>query len=194
MRRHSQRALIGFIISFGLCGIVSAVSTSGAPGAVDQELPPAAGPPAAMSVITAAHHARVQSLQDVIELHRGWHDPDGPLNESFPGQGAPGGGNPGGGGGGNGSGIDPVRQTIYPDSLLPLPLASFDGIGVNGGSPADPNLAVGTTQVVEIVNTMFQVFDKSGVSQSPAAKINTLFASLTGSPCSFAVSVRRMPS
>jgi hypothetical protein len=78
-----------------------------------------------------------------------------------------------------------VLQKTYP-SLVAFPQVHFDGIGWNGGSPPDPNLAVGTSQVVEIVNTMFAVFDKSGTPSSPPAKINTLFSSLTSSPCSFA--------
>jgi hypothetical protein len=111
-----------------------------------------------MTVIHADRHTVSDRLDNIIELHRGFHDPDGPFDGSLPGQGAPGGGP--GGGGGSGSSVDPDLQKTYP-SLVIFPQTSFEGIGFNGGSPPDPNVAVGTSQVVEIVNVMFAVFDKS---------------------------------
>ena len=188
MRPHAYRRLaVGLTLSGVVFVLAYGASVPGVTNAsaLAQPLPAQAAAPAKMKVITASSHATVSSLQSIIEVRRGWRDPD-PFDDTFPGQAAPGGGNPGGGGGGTGSGLDPVLQATYPSTVVPPPVASFQGIGVNGGSPSDANLAVGTTQVVEMVNTMFQVFDKSGVSQAPAAKINTLFSALTDSPCSFA--------
>src|SRR5262249_1182676 len=71
------------------------------------------------------------------------------------------------GGGGNGpSGssstwTDPVLQTSYPASFGATLLTSSEGIAANGSAPPDTNLAVGDTQVVEIVNTEYAVYDKT---------------------------------
>ncbi|MGW4528604.1 hypothetical protein [Amycolatopsis sp. NPDC004378] len=68
--------------------------------------------------------------------------------------------------------------------------ASFDGLGTGfsgpggsfnlGGVPPDPNSAVGATQVVEIVNSGFAVFSKTGTTQYGPANTNTLFSGFGG--------------
>ncbi|QKV80677.1 hypothetical protein [Amycolatopsis sp. Hca4] len=67
---------------------------------------------------------------------------------------------------------------------------SFDGLGTGfsgpggsfslGGVPPDPNSAVGASQVVEIVNTGFAVFSKTGTTQYGPANTNTLFSGFGG--------------
>ncbi|MGW5407013.1 hypothetical protein ACWEVZ_22470, partial [Streptomyces spiralis] len=63
---------------------------------------------------------------------------------------------------------------------------SFDGIGSNNytvpGVPPDPNASVGTTQIVETVNTAFAVYSKSGATIMGPTDTNTLWAGF-GGPC-----------
>src|SRR5579859_4110355 len=64
--------------------------------------------------------------------------------------------------------------------------ANFDGIsGTSAGNgcgctPPDPNAAVGTTQVVEIVNTAFAVFSKTGGTVMAPTSSNTLWSGFGG--------------
>lgn len=93
----------------------------------------------------------------------------------------------------------PVRRrpglpilSFEPDSVLqelaPVPLVSttsllnFDGVSdVDGDAPPDTNASVGTTQVVETVNTSYAVFSKtSGALLFGPAEVGSLFSSLTG--------------
>ena len=78
--------------------------------------------------------------------------------------------------------IDPVLQksaTIPPKATLGL---SFDGVSHNGWVVADPNLAVGATQVVQWVNTRFAIYKKSsGSKQYGPALGNTLWSGFGGS-------------
>ncbi len=48
------------------------------------------------------------------------------------------------------------------------------------GFPPDPNASVGPTQIVEVVNNAFQVFDKSGRSLLGPSDINTLWSGFGG--------------
>ena len=81
-----------------------------------------------------------------------------------------------------------IQATISPTA--PAISTSFDGLGQGfsgpqgnfsvTGVPPDPNASVGTTQIVEVVNTGFAVFSKSGsVLYGPAAT-NTLFSGFGG--------------
>lgn len=91
---------------------------------------------------------------------------------------------PGGGGGGTGGGsTDPVLQTSYPPAAPPMTVSSFDGIGWTGSVPPDTNVAVGDMQVVEVVNTYFAIFDKSGNLQAGPSEIRQMFASLPTDDC-----------
>jgi hypothetical protein len=60
---------------------------------------------------------------------------------------------------------DPALQTALG---APLELENegrkprFPGVGANGSAPGDPNLAVGPNHIVQIVNTEYAVYDKSG--------------------------------
>jgi len=71
----------------------------------------------------------------------------------------------------------------------PSPVLNFDGIGAIAAGinviPPSTNLAVGATQVVQVVNGAYAVYDKSGNSVAGPSPIHNLFASLPGgsSPC-----------
>jgi hypothetical protein len=89
------------------------------------------------------------------------------------------------GGGGNarpggGAWTDTALQASYPSPFAATLLTSSEGIGADGVAPPDPNVAVGDTQVVEIVNVEFAVFDKTGTMVQAPAPIHTLFAGLGG--------------
>jgi hypothetical protein len=85
---------------------------------------------------------------------------------------------------------DPVVQHTA-GVLAPTVGANFDGLGQGftgpggtfsiTGAPPDPNSAVGATQVVEIVNTGFAVFSKTGTVLFGPANTNTLFSGFGGS-------------
>src|ERR1700736_884368 len=60
---------------------------------------------------------------------------------------------------------DEAVQTVIAPAVSATINLNFDGIGdsANGslaGVPPDSNLAVGATQVVEVINTSYQVYDK----------------------------------
>ena len=58
----------------------------------------------------------------------------------------------------------------------------FPGVGANGYAPPDPNLAVGPNHIVQIVNTRFAVYSKSGTILAGYPKtIGSLFSALGGS-------------
>jgi len=86
----------------------------------------------------------------------------------------------------------PPILSLKPDSVVQqlssVPLVSttnlldFDGLSdVDAVAPPDTNASVGNTQVVETVNTSYQVFDKAtGASLFGPAEIGSLFSLLTG--------------
>src|SRR5437016_2254018 len=71
-----------------------------------------------------------------------------------------------------------------PGTTAPAPLNSFDGIGFPGVAcncaPPDTNGAVGPNHYVQIVNTGYQVWDKSGVSLFGPVSISTIWAGFGG--------------
>src|SRR5439155_25245567 len=80
--------------------------------------------------------------------------------------------------------IDPVLQTWLGTPNIPSPLLNFEGIdfpGVNCNcAPPDTNGDVGTNHYVQIVNTGYQVFNKSGASVFGPVSINTLWSGFGG--------------
>ena len=78
----------------------------------------------------------------------------------------------------------------FPGSRPPLPvLVSFDGLGAgfvrpqpshDGRNPSDNSLAVGPDHIVQIVNSRFAVFNKTGKVLYGAVPTNTLFAGFGG--------------
>jgi hypothetical protein len=61
----------------------------------------------------------------------------------------------------------------------------FDGIGAAGSAPPDTNIAVGPNHIVEVVNSRYQVFNKSGGSFLGPKSLGSLWTPLGGS-CSTA--------
>jgi len=81
-----------------------------------------------------------------------------------------------------GSEPDPVVQRTEIPLVGTANGLNFDGISDRDGvAPPDTNASVGATQVVEIVNTSYQVFNKTtGASVLGPAEINTVFAKFGG--------------
>jgi hypothetical protein len=88
---------------------------------------------------------------------------------------------------------DPVVQHKKGTGTLSPPSTTFDGICLPGGQPCtdpsscgclppDPNGAVGDTQYVQMVNSDFAVYSKSGVALRHATPIDELWAG-TNSEC-----------
>jgi hypothetical protein len=92
---------------------------------------------------------------------------------------------------GGATAADPVVQSAV-GRAAPTLGAGFDGLGQGftgpqgtfsvTGIPPDTNAAVGSTQIVEIVNTGFAVFNKTGTVLYGPAATNTLFSGF-GGPC-----------
>lgn len=85
---------------------------------------------------------------------------------------------------------DPVVQLRPGGRLAPSLTRKITGVGAGfsgpqgsytvGTAPADPNLAVGATQVVDLVNTAFAVFSKTGTVLYGPADTNTLWSGFGG--------------
>ena len=56
----------------------------------------------------------------------------------------------------------------------------FGGVGANGYIPPDPNIAVGESHIVQMVNSQIAVFSKSGTLLSGPTALNTLWTALGG--------------
>ena len=85
------------------------------------------------------------------------------------------------------TGIDPVAQTSavgQPTATL-VQLLSVEGIAnLCSCYPPDPNAAVGDTQVLEMVNSHIEVFDKTtGTSLLGPTPIHQIFAALSPNRC-----------
>lgn len=63
---------------------------------------------------------------------------------------------------------------------IPAPILTFEGVGVNGGSPPDTNGAVGPNDYVQTVNVRARIFDKAGVPRGPSFLLSTLLRPLGG--------------
>lgn len=78
---------------------------------------------------------------------------------------------------------DPVVQRSQPTSRTAvIPGVSFAGISATGAAPPDTISDVGTSHIVQMVNTSFAVFDKSGSVLAGPSLLNTLWTAL-GAPC-----------
>ncbi|MEO8460257.1 MAG: hypothetical protein ABI451_06995 [Dokdonella sp.] len=75
-----------------------------------------------------------------------------------------------------------VQSVIYPPRI-PAPIVSFDGQpNTLGVAPPDPVGDVGPNHYVAMVNTTYQIFNKTGTSLLGPSNINTLFSGF-GGPC-----------
>ncbi|MEO8661622.1 MAG: hypothetical protein ABI693_24345, partial [Bryobacteraceae bacterium] len=85
--------------------------------------------------------------------------------------------------------LTPLSDTAIQRSFGPLVSATngvhFDAIGANGSAPPDTNIAVGPNHVIEMVNSRYQIFTKSGSSVLGPNSLGSLWAALGGS-CSTA--------
>jgi hypothetical protein len=90
----------------------------------------------------------------------------------------------------NGGAVDSVVQESVPTTLAPVTILNFDGVG-NGFSgpsgtftvqsvPPDTEGDVGPNHYVQIVNTDFAVFNKSGTAIYGPVPINTLWSGFGG--------------
>jgi len=83
-----------------------------------------------------------------------------------------------------------LQRSYAPQRLMPTTIASFIGIGQGfsgpagaftvSGAPPDTNMAVGPTRIVQIVNTDFAVFNKTGTVLFGPVAINTLWSGFGG--------------
>jgi hypothetical protein len=82
--------------------------------------------------------------------------------------------------------LDAAEQNSSSSPVAAPLIFDFEGIPnvANGtliGVPSDSNLSVGATQVVEIINTAYEVFDKkTGQSLFPPQQVSTLFNGVPG--------------
>ncbi len=57
---------------------------------------------------------------------------------------------------------------------------SFAGIGANGFTPGDPNIAVGPSQIVQVVNSEVAVYDKTGKILAGPKSLGSIWTNLGG--------------
>ncbi len=68
---------------------------------------------------------------------------------------------------------------LTPATRAPSPLImSFDAIGAQGGVPPDPIMAAGRSHVVAVVNSHYQVYDKTGAALTGVIAVDDLFATV----------------
>jgi hypothetical protein len=75
---------------------------------------------------------------------------------------------------------DPVLQKQPLPAVSASQGVSFEGIISPGYVPSDSNLAVGPSDIVEVVNVQFAVYNKSGTLLAGPTNIQNLFATLGG--------------
>jgi Abnormal spindle-like microcephaly-assoc'd, ASPM-SPD-2-Hydin len=76
---------------------------------------------------------------------------------------------------------DPALQTQFGPQISGTQGLDFEGIGVNGGEPSDNNIAVGPNHIVDIVNSEWAVYDKSGhIAAGFPKSLGSIWTSLGG--------------
>ncbi|MGA3087628.1 MAG: choice-of-anchor D domain-containing protein [Terriglobales bacterium] len=75
---------------------------------------------------------------------------------------------------------DPVLQKEVRPMVSATEGVEFSGIPSPGYVPSDSNLAVGPSEIVEVVNVQFAVYNKSGATLAGPTNILSLFAPLGG--------------
>lgn len=166
------------VVRIGAISAFASVFLLSAQGSAGQGNGQAKQAQATMSVRNPAGHAKSAPLGRSSRPERPGPDREAPeVRATGPAN------KPAGGGGSNS--VDPAKQTTFPPATPPVALASFQGITYTGSYPPDTNAAVGDTQVVEVVNSQFAIFDKSGGVIRAATNLYTVFASMTGDDCSW---------
>lgn len=79
---------------------------------------------------------------------------------------------------------EPLVQDIADPTAMPAPIENFGGIGYTGVAPPDPNGDVGPSHYIQMVNSKFAIYDKTGVLLAGPSNINTLWAGFGGN-CEF---------
>lgn len=137
----------------------------------------------AQQEIRSVAHAVTPPLSSHLQFESGWIPGTPPSIIHYPKR--PGGGG-GGGGTGGGSWSDPdvtsPAQATYQTGAL------FQGQGFTGAIPPDTNLSVGidpggNTQIVQVVNTSYAIYDTNGNALAGNDIGLALFASLPNSNC-----------
>jgi len=80
-----------------------------------------------------------------------------------------------------------IKGLWRPTPTMPGPLLTFEGESAAEAcacAPPDSDGDVGPNHYIEAINVAFRVFDKSGTPLTPVTTYNSLFAPLTGTPCS----------
>jgi hypothetical protein len=80
-----------------------------------------------------------------------------------------------------------IKNLWRPTPTMPGPLLTFEGESAAQAcacAPPDSDGDVGPNHYIEAINVAFRVFDKSGNPLTPVTTYNSLFAPLTGTPCS----------
>ena len=80
--------------------------------------------------------------------------------------------------------VDPVQQTTAPSAAVAAPLQTFEGMNQADGCgnciPPDPNGAVGPNHYVEMVNSSYSVYSKTGTRLVGPVDINHLWQNSPG--------------
>jgi hypothetical protein len=77
--------------------------------------------------------------------------------------------------------IDSVLQSTFGPLVMPTPIANFDGqFNEYGPIPPDTNGDVGRNHYIQIVNSGFEIYNKTGTSLYGPANNNTLFLGFGG--------------
>jgi hypothetical protein len=80
-----------------------------------------------------------------------------------------------------------IKGLWRPTPTMPGPLLTFEGESAAEAcacAPPDSDGDVGPNHYIEAINVAFRIFDKSGNPLTPVTTYNSLFAPLTGTPCS----------
>lgn len=76
--------------------------------------------------------------------------------------------------------VDPAVQRSFGPGRAPALIRNFDGIPSTGASPPDTVGAVGPDHYVQMVNTVFSVYDKMGTLLAGPSSINSLWDGFGG--------------
>src|SRR6185312_4410383 len=75
---------------------------------------------------------------------------------------------------------DPVVQNTMGVMTITAPLVNFDGQSDNFSCPNDPNGAVGPTQFVQMYNSSYAVYSKTGTLLKGPVDLKTIFTHIPG--------------
>lgn len=139
--------------------------------------------------ISSVAHGTSTPLGAHAPMLPGWQPGMQPYVIPRPKQPGNGGGKPGGGSGG-GSWTDPDLQSVASGTINYEMDANlqFEGQDFTGAIPPDPNLSVGidpsgNTQIVQVVNTSYAVYDTTGILLTSGDLAVSLFSGISSSNC-----------